>query len=145
MVHILDASGSNLFKSRAVAYVKLSSSCRTVLILGMGNGFLTICLFISLKLLTTLTVLSFVGMMMVGEARSESACHFKTPKSHSLWISFFKVSTCFLVLGTVCHDMVVLPLSVGARPNYNHSHPVFHRTALQILVGALANCPFLLH
>ena len=52
-----------MFRSRAVAYVKPSSSCRKVLILGMGNGFLTIRLFISLKLLTTLLVLSFFGMM----------------------------------------------------------------------------------
>ena len=64
-----------------------------------GNGFLTIRLFISLKSLTTLTVLSFFGMMKVGEAHSESACHFSTLKSHSLWISFFKVSTCFFGIG----------------------------------------------
>ena len=98
-----------MFRSRAVAYMKPSSSFKTVLILVMGNSFLTICLFISLKLLTTHTVLSFFGMIKVGEAHSESACHFKTPKLRSLWISMFKVSTCFLVLGMVCHDMVVLP------------------------------------
>ena len=88
-----------MLRSRAVAYVKPSSSCRTVLILGMGNGFLTIRLFTSLKSLTTLTVLSFFGMMNVGEAHSESACHFSTPKSHSLCISFLVVSTCFLGIG----------------------------------------------
>ena len=82
-----------MFRSKAVAYVKPSSSCRTVLTLGMGNGFLTIRLFISLKLLTTRMVLSFFGMMKVGKAHSESACHLSTPKSHSLWISFFKVSS----------------------------------------------------
>jgi hypothetical protein len=35
--------------SRAVAKVKPSNSCKTVLILGIGNGFLTSCLFTSLK------------------------------------------------------------------------------------------------
>ena len=88
-----------MFRSRAVAYVKPSSSCRTVLILGNWNGFLTIRLFTSLKSLITLTVLSFFGMMKVGEAHSESSCHFNTPKSHSRWISFFKVSTCFFGIG----------------------------------------------
>ena len=134
-----------MFRSRAVAYVKPSSSCRTVLILGMGNGFLTICLFISLKLLTTCMVLSFFGMMKVGKAHSESACHFKTPQSHSLWISFLRSPHAFLVLGTFCHGMVVLLLLVGARPDYNPRHPVFRRTAPQILVGASASCSLLLH
>ena len=99
-----------MFRSRAVAYVKPSCSCRTLLILGMRNGFLTICLLISLKWLTTHMVLSFFGMMKVGEAHSESACHFKTPKSHSLWTSFLRFPHAFLVLGMVCHDVVVLPL-----------------------------------
>ncbi len=88
-----------MFRSRAVAYVKPSSSCRTVLILGMGKGFLTILLFNSLKSLTTLTVLSFFGIMNVGEAHSESACHCNTPKSHNLWISFLVISMCFLGIG----------------------------------------------
>jgi hypothetical protein len=64
---------------------------------------------------------------------------------HSLWISFFKVSTCFFCIRNGLHCMVVLLLSVGVRPGYSPSHPVFHRTAPQILVGASAMCPFLLH
>ena len=63
-----------MFRSRAVAYVNPSSSCKTVLILGIGNGFLTIHLLTSLKSLMTHTVLSFFGTMKVGEAHSESAC-----------------------------------------------------------------------
>ncbi len=125
-----------MFRSRAVAYVKPWSSCRTVLILDMGNSFLTICLFISLTLLTTLTVLSFFGMMKVGKGHSESACHFNTPKCIVFGFPFLRSPHAFLVLGTVCHDMVVLHLSVGVRPNYNPSHPVFHQTAPQIIVEA---------
>ena len=102
----------------------------------MGKCFLTIRLFISLKSLTTCIVLSFFGMMKVGEAHSESACHFNTPKLHSFWISFVKVSICFFGIGNSSHGMVVLPLSVGARPDFNPSHPVFHGAALLILVGA---------
>ena len=79
-----------------MAYVKPSSSCRTVLILGIGNGFLTMRLFISLKSLTTRTVLSFLGMMNVGDVHSESSCHLSTPKSHSLCTSLFVISMCFL-------------------------------------------------
>ncbi len=88
-----------MFKSRAVAYVKPSSSCRTVLILGIGNGFLTTHLFTSLKSPTTLTVLSFFGMINVGDAHWESSCHLSTPKLHSLRTSFLVVSTYFLGIG----------------------------------------------
>jgi hypothetical protein len=45
-----------IFESKAVAKVQPSISCKTVLILGMGNGFLTIRLFSSLKSLTKFKV-----------------------------------------------------------------------------------------
>ena len=59
-----------MFKSRAVAKVKPSNSCNTALILGIGNGFLTRCLFTSLKSLMKHDVLSFFGMMKKGDAHS---------------------------------------------------------------------------
>ncbi len=60
-----------MFKSRAVAIVNPSNSCSTVLILGIGHGFLTRRLFTSLKLLIKRTVLSFFGIMKEGEAYSD--------------------------------------------------------------------------
>ena len=85
-------SQSYMFKSRAVAYVNPSSSCKTVLILGIGNGFLTIRLFTSLKSLTNRTVWFCFGTMNEGKAHSDSGCHFSTPNSHSLCTSFLRVS-----------------------------------------------------
>ena len=79
-------------RSRTVAYVNPSSSCKTVLILGIGNGFLTICLFTSLKSLTNHTVWFCFGTINEGKAHSDSGCHFSTPNSHSLCTSFFRVS-----------------------------------------------------
>ena len=61
-----------MFKSRAVAKVNPSNSCSTVLILGIGNGFLTSHLFTSLKSLMKCTVLSFLGIMKEGEAHSDA-------------------------------------------------------------------------
>ena len=61
-----------MFKSKAVAKVKPSISCKTVLILGNGNGFLTIRLFTSLKSVRKRTVPSFFGVMNDGDAHSES-------------------------------------------------------------------------
>jgi hypothetical protein len=87
----------------------------------------------------------FFGMMNVGEAQSDSACHLSTPNSHSLWIPFLRSPHAFWVLGTISHDMIVLSLSVVARPDYNPSHSVFRQAAPQILVGASATCSFLLH
>ncbi len=61
-----------MFKSRAVAKVNPSNSCSTVIILGIGNGFLTSHLFISLKLLMKCTVISLLGIMKKGEAHSDA-------------------------------------------------------------------------
>ena len=90
-------------------------------------------------------VLSFFGMMKVGEANSESAGTSTLLSCIVFGFPFLRFQHAFLILGMVCHDMVVLPLSVGVRPVNNPSHPVFHQTAPQILVGASATCPFLLH
>ena len=60
-----------MFKSRAVAKVKPFNSCNTVLILGIGNGFLTNHLFTSLKSLMKDTVLSFFGIMNEGDTHSD--------------------------------------------------------------------------
>ncbi len=57
-----------MFKSKVVAYVKPSSSCNVVLILGIGYGFLMIRLFSTLKSDIVRTVWSFFGMMKEGEA-----------------------------------------------------------------------------
>ncbi len=68
-----------MFKSKVVAYVKPSSSCNVVLILGIGYGFCTICLFSSLKPDIVRTVWSFFGMMKEGKAHLDNGCHFNTP------------------------------------------------------------------
>ena len=81
-----------MFKSRAVAKVNPSNSCNTVLILGIGNGFLTGRLFTSLKSLMKRTVLSFLGIMKEGEAHSDAGWNSNTPSSHSLFNSFIVVS-----------------------------------------------------
>ena len=60
-----------MFKSRAVAKVNPSNSCSTVLILGIGTGFLTSQLFTSLKSLIMRAVLSFLGIMKEGDAHSD--------------------------------------------------------------------------
>ena len=60
-----------MFKSRAVAKVKLSNSCKTVLICGIGNGFLACCLFTLLKSLMKHTVLSFFGVIKEGDDHSD--------------------------------------------------------------------------
>ena len=61
-----------MFKSRDVAEVKPSNSCNKVLILGIGNGFLTSLLFTSLKSLIIGTVLVFLGIMNDGDAHSDA-------------------------------------------------------------------------
>ena len=81
-----------MFRSRAVAYVNPLSVCKTVLILVIGNGFLTVHLFTYLKSLTNHTVWFCFGTINEGKAHSDSGCHFSTPNSHSLCTSFLMVS-----------------------------------------------------
>ncbi len=61
-----------MFKPRAVAKVNPSNSCSTVLILGIGNGFLTSHLLTSLKFLMKHTALSFLGIMNEGDTHSDA-------------------------------------------------------------------------
>ena len=61
-----------MFKSRDVPKVKPSNSCNTVLILGIGNGFLTSLLFTSLKSCIIRTVLFFLGIMNDGGGHSDA-------------------------------------------------------------------------
>ena len=61
-----------MFRSRAVAKVNPSNSCETVLILGIGNGFLTSRLYTSLKSLMKNKVLSFFGVMKDGDDQSDA-------------------------------------------------------------------------
>ena len=61
-----------MFKSRAVAKVKPSNSRSTALILGIGNSFLTNCLFTSLKSLMKHTVFSVFGFMKEDDAHSDA-------------------------------------------------------------------------
>jgi hypothetical protein len=61
-----------MFKSWAVAKVNPSNSCNTVLIWGIGNGFLTSHLFTYLKSLMKHMVLSFFGIIKEGEAHADA-------------------------------------------------------------------------
>ncbi len=83
-----------MFKSKVVAYVKPSSSCSVVLILGIGYGFLTIRLLSSLKSDIVRTVWSFFGMMKEGEAHLDDGCHFNTHINIRRSISFIRVALC---------------------------------------------------
>ncbi len=76
-----------------------------VLIFGIGNGLLTIHLLSSLKSDIVCMVISFFGMINVGEARSDDACFFNTPIEHSLLISFIRVALCTCATGYGLHDM----------------------------------------
>jgi hypothetical protein len=68
-----------MFMSKVVAYVKPSSSCKVVLILGMGYGLRTMRLLSSLKSDMVRTVWSFLGIMKEGEAHLDNGCHFSNP------------------------------------------------------------------
>ncbi len=80
-----------MFKSRAVAKVNPSNSYSNVLIWGIGNIFLTSCLFTSLKSLMKHTVLSVLGIMKEGDAHSDAGWNSNTPRSH-LFSSLIVVS-----------------------------------------------------
>jgi hypothetical protein len=89
-----------MFKSSVVAYLKPSSSyCKVVLILGIGYGYLTICLLSSLKSDIVCTVWSFFGMMKEGEAHLDNGCHFNTPINTRQSISFIRVALCIFGIG----------------------------------------------
>jgi hypothetical protein len=88
-----------MLRSRAVAKENPSIYCKTVLIFGVGEGFLTISLFTSQKSLKKHTVLSFLGIMKDGEARSDAGYLSNTPSLHNLFTSFMMVSLWILALG----------------------------------------------
>jgi hypothetical protein len=70
-----------------------------VLILGMGQGFLTMRLLNSLISDIVCTVLSFLGMMNVGNAHREDGCYSNTPMLHSHLISFVRTALCLCGIG----------------------------------------------
>ena len=141
-----------MLRSRAVAKVKPSISCKTVLILGNGNGFLTTRLFTSLKSLRNLTVWSCFGTMNDGEAHSDSGCHLSTQTSHNLWTSFFNVSLCNLGTGYGLHEYGFTPSfnsretgSVSHSPNVplnNSSNSIIVSSVTQLFVAekGASNC-----
>ncbi len=53
----------------------------------------------SLKSDIVRTVISFFGMINVGEAHCDDACFFITPREHSLLISFIRVALCTCAMG----------------------------------------------
>ena len=79
-------------------------------------------------------VLSFFGIINVGKAHSESACHCNTLKLHSRWISFFVISMCVLGIGNASHYIVLLLPLTGEKLAYNPSHLWSRWTAPQSLV-----------
>jgi hypothetical protein len=88
-----------MFKSSVVAYVMPSSSCKVVLILGIGYGFVTICLLSSLKSDVVHTVKSFFEMMKEGKAYLDNSCHVDTPIDARQTISFIRVALCIFGIG----------------------------------------------
>jgi hypothetical protein len=89
-----------MLKSKVVAYVKPSNSCNVVLILWIGCGFLTICLFYSLQSDIVCTVWSFFEMMKEGEAHLDNGCHFNTPIEIRRSIPFIRVAMCVRVFSS---------------------------------------------
>jgi hypothetical protein len=67
--------------------------------LGLGYGFLTICLFNSLKSDIVRTVWSFFEMMKEGKALLDNGCHFNTPIKIRQSISFMRVALCIFGIG----------------------------------------------
>jgi hypothetical protein len=81
-----------MLRSRAVAKENPSISCKTMLIFGIGKGFLTNLLFTFQKSLNERTVWSFFGIMKDGKAHSDAGCLSNTHSLHNLSTSFMMVS-----------------------------------------------------
>ncbi len=81
-----------MLRSRTVAKENPSISCNTMLIFGIGKGFLTNLLFTSWKSLKKHTILSFLGIMKDGKAHSDAGCLSNTSSLHNLSTSFMMVS-----------------------------------------------------
>ncbi len=111
-----------MLRSRAVAKVNLSISCKTILIFGIGKGILTDLLFTFQKSLKKHTVLSFFGIMKDGKAHSDAGSLSNTPSLHNL-STFSWLCLCgFLVLGNLRYDRAIIPPLVGMRPAWFSSH-----------------------
>ena len=119
-----------------MAKVKPSISCKTVLIFGNGNGFLTIRLLTSLRSLSTLIVWSFFVDKMLAKPTPTRAAK---PESqyHTFSVFLLLVFLCVLwVPDTACHGICGLApsfSSIGAPVQYPRSL-VCHQTNLQILI-----------
>ncbi len=88
-----------MLRSRAVAKENPSNSCSTMLILGIGKGFLTNLMFTSWKLLRLHAVLIFFGTINDSNAHSDACCCFSTPSLHSLSTSLMRTSLCIFGTG----------------------------------------------
>jgi hypothetical protein len=88
-----------MFKSRAITKVNPSNSCSTVLIFGIGKGFLINYLLTSQKLLRKRTVLFFFGIINKGLAHSDAGCCSNTSSLTSLSTSLIRVSLCIFGTG----------------------------------------------
>ncbi len=56
-------------------------------------------IFNSLKFDIVCTVLSFLGILNVGDAHLDDGCHSNTPMSHSRMISFINMALCLCGIG----------------------------------------------
>ncbi len=74
-----------------MAKVNLSNSCSTMLIFGIGKGFLVNLLLTSQKLLRMRMVLFFFGIINKGLAHSNAGCRSNTPSLTSLSTSLIRV------------------------------------------------------
>ncbi len=86
-------------RSRAVAKVNPSYSCSTMLIFGIGKGFLLNLLLTSQKLLRKRAVLFFFGIINKGKAHLDAGCLSNTPSLHNLSTSLMMVSLCIVGTG----------------------------------------------
>ena len=123
-----------MIRSNAVDHVKPSSSCRTALIWGMGNVFLTICLFP--KIADNPHGVFLLRYYICRRSQFRMRCRSNNPKSHNLWISFCVISYAFgdIDNGRPCYGLLLL--LVKRIPAHNPSHLVSCQTAHQFLVGS---------
>jgi hypothetical protein len=88
-----------MLRSRAVAKENPSNYCSTVLILGIGKGFLTNLLFNAQKLLRKCMVLFYFGIINDCDVHSDACCCSNTPIYHNLLTSLMMVPLCIFGTG----------------------------------------------
>ncbi len=88
-----------MLRSWAVAKENPSNSCSTVLIFGIGKGFLTNLLLTSQKLPRKHMDFSFFGIIDDGEAHSDAGCLSNTPSLQNISTSLMMVSLCIFGTG----------------------------------------------